>query len=1257
MGFRKTRNSEEPEKEVSALSKARRSEYGLKVLHDVEDAQVDIIFVHGLTGDRERTWTAKGAKHPWPQTLLPQTLPKARILTFGYDASFADWKSAVSKNSVYNHAEGLLSNVANFRSGDNTNDRHILFVAHSLGGLVCEDVSQHNFPSLSKKTNNILEALLMSGNSSIKYLQKILECTRGIAFMGTPHTGSDLTKWVRWVTRAPIPFLSTNKDILEPLSRGSGTLGRMEDDFCQMLARRNQDQKLTDIASFYETLEIRGVGVIVPRESAKLSLYANTPIHANHEDMTKFSSLQDEGYLSVSGQLQRWVREFGHLQGSISTVLYPPNPLFVGRKDILDDIDKFFKEDKQRQLALYGLGGIGKTQILLQYAHIYKHTVRRPVFWVSAVSASRFQNHYREIAMQLKLLNRDSDAEVDVLRLVKEALEKKDCGDWLMIVDNADEKGVLFDTASGFKKSLVSYVPENTTGSILYSTRSSAMAKRLANHTRKVGELTKEESRTLLSTNLNDITADTIAAEECTELLEELEYLPLAIAQAAAYMKCKRWSVAKYLAYYRRDMSLDLLKHEIPVLGSEECDSEDDHLEERSKNAVLRTFILTFRHLQDQDARAAKILSLMACYNWQNIPFELLRYIEGDSCWLTVSRERKIPGPFAASIGTLMEFSLVTTSVDDCKYTIHRLVKLSTLYWLECQSQKSLWMDRALERLTIEYPKKGHPDKAKRALFISHIDSLLDLYPHWKIRLRSTSVASIYMLDEPEQEQDFYCLPLYLVLGFCRTLCLCAEFLLGEAQYDHAERYTLLLCELMERHPCTNMETYTFTAEDDKLKVFVMYILAQIALAKGNSATVAIARLTWVAYRQTIGYWSDDYYLYNYNNIINVSYNIFNAFEGIEEIPLDEQLLLAEMMNFEVTANLGRYHYRPLEYEYDNINVIVKWARNRNIAVPFAVVTNIALAQRVSTQYERAEQSFRANLLRAEQEGGPRSVETLQAKTYLATMLYRKKEFDAARRLNQEVLDVRNTMFSDSHPRIIESRNIAALILHGEGKYLEAEECMNTLLNISERYLGPKNPYTLATANNLAKVLYSMEKLEAAEKYCKRAYHGTQELLGPCHIRTEVTRANLNIVFFRQGKVGYEWEKQDVGLEPDTETESYESYRLWKLRHDAAPYVAKEYDSEAFEKYVASSPWYKTLQNKYAEIQLTHYPRIKPKNDQTKDTKKIFKLLKFWDGEPPEVPPTPPNSPDIDKRQMRPDPAVVYTVSLASLGMNGIHYV
>lgn len=82
--------------------------------------QTSIIFVHGLTGDREKTWTAKNAAAPWPCSLLPSKVSNARVLTFGYDAYVVDWQGVVAKNRIGDHAMKLLTSIATYRGDDDT---------------------------------------------------------------------------------------------------------------------------------------------------------------------------------------------------------------------------------------------------------------------------------------------------------------------------------------------------------------------------------------------------------------------------------------------------------------------------------------------------------------------------------------------------------------------------------------------------------------------------------------------------------------------------------------------------------------------------------------------------------------------------------------------------------------------------------------------------------------------------------------------------------------------------------------------------------------------------------------------------------------------------------------------------------------------------------------------------------------------------------------------------------------------------------
>ena len=79
-----------------------------------------IVFIHGLTGHLLKTWTADGASVPWPTEFLPQKIPNARIMTFGYDAYVTDWHRMISENRIGDHAMTLLTSVARVRDDDDS---------------------------------------------------------------------------------------------------------------------------------------------------------------------------------------------------------------------------------------------------------------------------------------------------------------------------------------------------------------------------------------------------------------------------------------------------------------------------------------------------------------------------------------------------------------------------------------------------------------------------------------------------------------------------------------------------------------------------------------------------------------------------------------------------------------------------------------------------------------------------------------------------------------------------------------------------------------------------------------------------------------------------------------------------------------------------------------------------------------------------------------------------------------------------------
>ena len=275
---------------------------GVEVLHDHPDAMVDICFVHGLTGDRDTTWTARGQSTPWPKTLLPPELGKSRILTYGYDAYIVR-KSVAGSNWLIDHATNLLNDLTTDRTKCNASSRPVIFVAHSLGGLVCK------------------EAILMSRNNPEAHLRSIFDCVRGIAFMGTPHKGSWMSKWSKISAGALGLVKSTNRSLLKVLETENQLLRSIQDRFLAMIRELRESGRRLEITCFFEELPLPIVGKIVSRKSATLEGFNQLGIHANHSDMVKFGSAEESGFKRLVGELIRWESQVGNPVDSGSTQL------------------------------------------------------------------------------------------------------------------------------------------------------------------------------------------------------------------------------------------------------------------------------------------------------------------------------------------------------------------------------------------------------------------------------------------------------------------------------------------------------------------------------------------------------------------------------------------------------------------------------------------------------------------------------------------------------------------------------------------------------------------------------------------------------------------------------------------------------------------------------------------------------------------------------------------------------------------------
>ncbi|KAL8994630.1 MAG: hypothetical protein Q9169_005452 [Polycauliona sp. 2 TL-2023] len=293
---------------------------GLSVLYEPHEGVpvVDIIFVHGLGGTSQNTWSRnKDENLFWPRQWLPKEpgFEQARIISFGYDADFV----SAGRNNILNitdFAKELLYGMA-FGLDDYSRDFEvgrvpIIFVAHSMGGLVV-------------KKAHIL------GETDNRYRQSV-DATCAIVFLSTPHRGTDLAATLNRVLAVSV-FTHSTKEYIAEMGQNSQALQDINEQFRHIAPRLS-------IFSFYET-ERTTIGprkiMVLVKDSSILGYpdEVSTALNADHHNVCKYSSQQDPNYVRVRHALRYLVSKASNASldaGFLRVDLVPASFLFLATR-------------------------------------------------------------------------------------------------------------------------------------------------------------------------------------------------------------------------------------------------------------------------------------------------------------------------------------------------------------------------------------------------------------------------------------------------------------------------------------------------------------------------------------------------------------------------------------------------------------------------------------------------------------------------------------------------------------------------------------------------------------------------------------------------------------------------------------------------------------------------------------------------------------------------------------------------------------
>ncbi|KAK2015395.1 lipa and NB-ARC domain-containing protein [Colletotrichum eremochloae] len=587
------------------------SRYETTAVFSHPDAVVDVVLVHGLNGHPEKTWTSSDGKGVfWPADLLPQSLGKTRanILVYGYNADvYKAGKShkSPSDNFISLHAQTLVANLTLYRKSERTSRNPIIFVAHSLGGLL------------------VKRALLYSNDVRAKNqedVRSIFISTYGIIFLGTPHNGSDMAAWGLVLQRmadaiAPRKVFESEPILLKTLKKENEMLESINNHFLDVYQRFQ-----IHMAHENHKTDVKGTKMlIVDAKSASPQLPGVTyyGIEATHSGMCKFDSTSAPGYRNVSTAIQNWAEEappvirtrweieihdrraraqseaaerthdYNSIWSTSSPVSSPtaipdtmsysesasvrksstprptfvhpdrfrPNSFFKGRQEELRSLHKVLTDAKRRSegtsaVLIQGIPGAGKTHLARQYVFNHKDDYPGGIYWIRSTTLHDMEDGFWRIAKTEAIRGMTAQEEKKDLLNPQKMVEI--VRDWF----NESENWLLvFDGIRFGDNAVLDFIPDRPNSSLIYTSteRAEPGAYRLDNPSiMKLGLLPVQDAQELLLEEMGKkqpYTTDDL--KRAQDLVQLMGRLPLMIHAAALQMNATREPLAKYLKSFK----------------------------------------------------------------------------------------------------------------------------------------------------------------------------------------------------------------------------------------------------------------------------------------------------------------------------------------------------------------------------------------------------------------------------------------------------------------------------------------------------------------------------------------------------------------------------------------------------------------------------------------------------------------------------------------------------------------------------------
>ncbi len=799
-------------------------------------------------------------------------------------------------------------------------------------------------------------------------------------------------------------------------------------------------------------------------------------------------------------------------------VPYQRNPFFTGRQEKLEQLHNCLHTQQNteqiRSYALYGLGGVGKTQLALEYVYHYalEYTA---VFWVRAESIETILTSFLAIAELLQLREHQEADQQHIVVAVQRWLTTHN--EWLLIWDNLEDVELL-----------LRYLPSIRQGAVLITTRRRIlgtlavgieilmMRQEDAMHflLRRAKTLNPETTHEQMSQFAQRLPVEYAAAEK---LVTVMGGLPLALDQAGAYIEETGCGLVGYLRIYEQQRKRLLDRRGI---------LEGDH-----PHSVVTTVLLAYQQVKSANPAAAELLCLYAFLEADAIPEELVAegkaYLEPPLQSIATD-----PYQFDQAIAILHLFSLVNRSPETQTLSVHRLIQAVLKETMEPPIIQQ-WIERTIRMLDAAFP---HEEEAVETWpqcqrYLTHIEICADLIGQQNISLVEAGhllhQSGVYLRTRAQytQAERWLCQSrdIYLHIGGPEHLAVAANLNDLALLYDKMGRYeeakALFLNALQIREHLLGPEHPDVAAS--------LNALAGSYWEQGKyEQAEPLFQRAFSLWERQLG--PDHILVAHCLNDLALMYWSWGRSEQIEPLylralsiheqqPGPDHPDMAGTLNNLALYYVDQERYEEAEQFYQRALGI--WECHLGPEHPDTItgISSLAKMYAKQEQFEKAEPLFLRALQIREHHLGPEHPDTAICLNNLAKIYTRQARYEEAEPFFLRALQIRKHHLGLEHPYVATTLHSLAMMYARQARYEEAEPLFLQALQIRERHLVATHSNTIESLNELAALCTSMERYKEAEMLFLRALTLQEQSLGLEHLHVAATLTSLESLYATQG--------------------------------------------------------------------------------------------------------------------------------------------